>query len=162
MGNYIEARVDCYSRCHHVLFLLGFVFGPGFCMAFTLRPLAMSASVQSQSMRPSGILNAVYGLIFPSASQRFMLLASGCAVGLTDQLPTISGEAEAVNQRSARSKFFPLFETSSNQVGRRSCNLSSRLNHLLNRDFRNPQERQEADVDVLREFSEACREELHV
>jgi hypothetical protein len=34
--------------------------------------------------------------------------------------------------------------------------------HLPNRDFRNPQERQEADVDVLREFSEACREELHV
>jgi len=117
VGNYIDARVDCYSRCHHVLFLLGFVFGPGFCMAFTLRPLAMSASVQSQSMRPSGILNAVYGLIFPSASQRFMLLASGCAVGLTDQLPTISGEAEAVNQRSARPKFFPPFETSSNQVG---------------------------------------------
>ena len=33
---------------------------------------------------------------------------------------------------------------------------------LPNRDFRNPQERQEPDVDVLRAFSEACREELHV
>jgi hypothetical protein len=130
-------------------------------MAFTLRPVAMSASVQSQSMRPSGILNAVYGLIFPSASQRFMLLASGCAVGLTDQLPTISGEAEAVNQRSARPKFFPPFETSSNQVGGGHATYRPDL-PLPNRDFRNPQERQEADVDVLREFSEACREELHV
>ena len=39
-------------------------------------------------------------------------------VGITraDQLPTISGGVEAVNQRSARSKFFPAFETSSNQV----------------------------------------------
>ena len=33
--------------------------------------------------------------------------------------------------------------------------------NLPNRDFRNPQERQEADFDVLRAFSEACREELH-
>jgi hypothetical protein len=33
---------------------------------------------------------------------------------------------------------------------------------LPNRDFRNPDERQEHDVDVLRAFSEACREELHV
>jgi multidrug efflux system outer membrane protein len=39
-------------------------------------------------------------------------------VGITraDQLPTISGGVEAVNQRSARSKSFPAFETSSNQV----------------------------------------------
>jgi hypothetical protein len=33
---------------------------------------------------------------------------------------------------------------------------------LPNRDFRNLKERQEPDVDVLRVFSEACREELHV
>ncbi len=33
---------------------------------------------------------------------------------------------------------------------------------LPNRDFRNPEERQEPDVDVLRAFSEGCREELHV
>jgi multidrug efflux system outer membrane protein len=39
-------------------------------------------------------------------------------VGITraDQFPTISGGAEAVDQRSARSKFFPAFETNSNQV----------------------------------------------
>ena len=34
--------------------------------------------------------------------------------------------------------------------------------NLPSRDFRNPQEKQEPDVDVLRAFSEACREELHV
>jgi hypothetical protein len=34
--------------------------------------------------------------------------------------------------------------------------------NLPSRDFRNPQEREEADVDVLRAFGEACREELHV
>ena len=57
------------------------------------------------------------------------ILQAQAQVGITraDQLPTISGGAEAVDQRSARSKFFPPFETSSNQVGRRSCNLSSRL-----------------------------------
>jgi hypothetical protein len=34
--------------------------------------------------------------------------------------------------------------------------------NLPNRDFRNPVERHEQDVDVLRAFSEACREDLHV
>jgi len=34
--------------------------------------------------------------------------------------------------------------------------------NLPNIDFRNPQKRQDPDVDVLRAFSEACREELHV
>jgi hypothetical protein len=34
--------------------------------------------------------------------------------------------------------------------------------HLPNRDFRNPEDRHEPDVDVLRAFSEACREELYV
>lgn len=34
--------------------------------------------------------------------------------------------------------------------------------NLPNRDFRNPEERGEHNVDVLRVFSEACREELHV
>lgn len=34
--------------------------------------------------------------------------------------------------------------------------------HLPNRDFRKSEERHEQDVDVLRGFSEACREELHV
>ena len=46
------------------------------------------------------------------------ILQAQAQVGITraDQLPTISGGVEAVNQRSARSKFFPTFETSSNQV----------------------------------------------
>jgi hypothetical protein len=34
--------------------------------------------------------------------------------------------------------------------------------NLPNRDFRNLQERREQDVDVLRAFSEACREDLRV
>ncbi len=34
--------------------------------------------------------------------------------------------------------------------------------HLHNRDFRNPEDRHEPDVDVLRAFSDACREELGV
>jgi multidrug efflux system outer membrane protein len=46
------------------------------------------------------------------------ILEAQAQVGITrsDQLPTISGGVEAVNQRSARTKFFPAFETSSNQV----------------------------------------------
>ena len=46
------------------------------------------------------------------------ILQAQAQVGITraDQLPTISGGVEAVNQRTARSKFFPAFETSSNQV----------------------------------------------
>ena len=46
------------------------------------------------------------------------ILEAQAQVGITraDQLPTISSGVEAVNQRSARSKFFPAFETSSNQV----------------------------------------------
>jgi hypothetical protein len=34
--------------------------------------------------------------------------------------------------------------------------------NLPNMDFRNPEGRQEYDTDVLRAFSEACREDLHV
>src|SRR6267143_4809605 len=34
--------------------------------------------------------------------------------------------------------------------------------NLPNRDFGNPEDRHERDVDVLRAFSEACREDLHV
>ena len=46
------------------------------------------------------------------------ILEAQAQLGITraDQLPTISGGAEALNQRSARVKFFPAFETSSNQV----------------------------------------------
>jgi hypothetical protein len=32
--------------------------------------------------------------------------------------------------------------------------------HLPNRDFRNPEDRQRDDVDLLRAFSETCREDL--
>jgi len=34
--------------------------------------------------------------------------------------------------------------------------------NLPNMDFRNLEDRQEYDTDVLRAFSEACREDLHV
>jgi multidrug efflux system outer membrane protein len=46
------------------------------------------------------------------------ILQAQAQVGITraDQLPTVSGGAEAVDQRSARTKFFPPFESSSNQV----------------------------------------------
>jgi outer membrane protein, multidrug efflux system len=46
------------------------------------------------------------------------ILEAQAQVGITraDQLPAINARAEAVNQRSARSKFFPAFETSANQV----------------------------------------------
>jgi hypothetical protein len=53
---------------------LGFAFGPGFCAAFTLRPLAMSASVQRQSVRPPSIGTATDGRINPRASQRLSVL----------------------------------------------------------------------------------------
>src|SRR6202140_3108575 len=46
------------------------------------------------------------------------ILQAQAQVGITrsDQLPTISGGVEAINQRSARTKFFPAFETSANQL----------------------------------------------
>ena len=46
------------------------------------------------------------------------ILQAEAQVGVTraDQLPTISAGAQAVNQRSARTKNFPPFETSANQV----------------------------------------------
>ena len=46
------------------------------------------------------------------------ILQAQAQLGITraDQLPTISAGAQAVNQRSARSKHFPPFETSANQV----------------------------------------------
>jgi len=58
-----DSRVDC-----HFHFAPPFGFGPGFCAAFTLRPFAMSASVQSQRVRPSNGIPR--GRIFPSLSQR--------------------------------------------------------------------------------------------
>jgi len=46
------------------------------------------------------------------------ILQARAQLGITraDQLPAISGGVEAVNQRSARAKLFPAYETSSNQV----------------------------------------------
>jgi hypothetical protein len=37
-----------------------------------------------------------------------------------------------------------------------------KLYHLPNRDFSNPEDRQRDDVDVLRAFSETCREDLSI
>src|ERR1700704_5167168 len=46
------------------------------------------------------------------------ILQAQAQLGITraDQLPTISGGAQGVNQRSARGKLFPQFETNANQV----------------------------------------------
>jgi multidrug efflux system outer membrane protein len=46
------------------------------------------------------------------------ILQAQAQLGITraDQLPTISGGAQAVNQRNPRTKFFPPYETSANQV----------------------------------------------
>jgi outer membrane protein, multidrug efflux system len=46
------------------------------------------------------------------------ILQAQAQLGITraDQLPTISGGAQAVNQRNPRTKFFPQYETSANQV----------------------------------------------
>ena len=46
------------------------------------------------------------------------ILQAQAQLGITraDQLPTISGGAQAVNQRNSRTKFFPPYETSANQV----------------------------------------------
>src|SRR5216683_893592 len=46
------------------------------------------------------------------------ILEAQAQLGITraDQLPTISGGAQAVNQRNPRSKFLPPYDTSANQV----------------------------------------------
>jgi multidrug efflux system outer membrane protein len=46
------------------------------------------------------------------------ILEAQAQFGITraDQLPTISGGAQAVNERNPRTKFFPQYETSANQV----------------------------------------------
>ena len=51
-------RVDRHFVAHR---LPAFGFGPGCCAAFTLRPLAISASVQRQSVRPPSIGTATEG-----------------------------------------------------------------------------------------------------
>jgi outer membrane protein, multidrug efflux system len=47
------------------------------------------------------------------------ILQAQAQVGITraDQLPTINAGAQTVDQRSARAKLFPAFETSAHQVG---------------------------------------------
>jgi len=47
------------------------------------------------------------------------ILEAQAVLGITraDQLPTISGQAAATNQRNARGKVFPPFDTNTNQVG---------------------------------------------
>src|ERR1700694_415349 len=100
------------------------------------------------------------------------LFSRGPASGLCSLLRAglwgspISGRRSAakprlsISARRAQSFFLRsrLAQTKSEEV----MQLIVETYHLPNRDFRNPQERQEADVDLLREFSEACREELHV
>jgi len=54
--------------------------------------------------------------MFAIAATRILQAQAQVGITRSDQLPTISGGVEAVNQRSARTKFFPAFETSSNQV----------------------------------------------
>jgi multidrug efflux system outer membrane protein len=46
------------------------------------------------------------------------ILEAQAQLGITraDQLPTVNAEAEPINQRFSRSKFFPQYETSANQV----------------------------------------------
>lgn len=46
------------------------------------------------------------------------ILQAQAQLGITraDQLPTIAGGAEATNQRTSQSRFFPAFETSANQL----------------------------------------------
>src|SRR5262245_48274996 len=47
------------------------------------------------------------------------ILAARAALGITraDQFPTISADASALNERTARQKFLPAVETSTNRVG---------------------------------------------
>src|SRR5271170_7070313 len=58
-----DSRVDCGSH-------LASAFGPGFCAALTLRPLAMSASVHRQSVRPPPIGSTFDARINSRASHR--------------------------------------------------------------------------------------------
>jgi len=51
------------------------------------------------------------------AAARILQAQAQLGVTRADQFPTIAGTAEAINERSSRSKFLPPFETSANQVG---------------------------------------------
>ncbi len=50
------------------------------------------------------------------AATRIIQAQAQLGITRADQLPTISGGAQAVNQRNPRGKFFPPYETSANQV----------------------------------------------
>jgi len=50
------------------------------------------------------------------AATRILEARAQVGIARADQLPAVNAGAEAANQRSARSKFFPPFETNSNQV----------------------------------------------
>jgi len=49
-------------------------------------------------------------------SKRILQAQAQLGITRADQLPTISGGASAVNERNPRTKFFPEYETSANQV----------------------------------------------
>ena len=51
------------------------------------------------------------------AAARILQAQAQLGVTRADQLPTIAGNAGAINERSPQSKFLPAFETSANQVG---------------------------------------------
>ena len=51
------------------------------------------------------------------AAARILQAQAQLGVTRADQLPTIAGNAAAINERSPQSKFLPAFETSANQVG---------------------------------------------
>jgi hypothetical protein len=62
-----------HRRPHFLAFLCGGL-GPGFSLAFTFRPVAMSTSVHRQRVRPPPIGNDIEGRINSRNSQRFSVL----------------------------------------------------------------------------------------
>src|ERR1700726_4896690 len=53
----------------------------------------------------------------PIAATRILQAQAQLGITRADQFPTIAGDAGATNERNARSKFLPAFETSANRVG---------------------------------------------
>lgn len=51
------------------------------------------------------------------AASRILQAEASLGITRSNQFPTISGQAAAINQRNPQQKFFPAIETSSNQVG---------------------------------------------
>jgi multidrug efflux system outer membrane protein len=54
---------------------------------------------------------------FRIAATRILEARAQVGIIRADGLPTISAGAQSVDQRSARTKFFPAFDTSAHQVG---------------------------------------------